>query len=56
MRRAPKETPVALRHVIRPAGDGFELVTWKGYVLKAFETRADAEAYYACHCGGPEPI
>lgn len=39
------------RHRIEPTSDGrFQLVTWKGYILRTFDTKAEAESYYARHC------
>lgn len=50
MRTRAKGCPPKLRHVIREAAEGrFELVTWYGYVIKSFETRAEAKAYYDLH-------
>lgn len=48
-RRAP-EIPAEQRHRIVPDGDRFALVTHTGYVLKTFDTRAEAEQYYSVHC------
>jgi hypothetical protein len=45
-----KPVPEALRHVVRAAGDGFELVTHCGHVLRRFETLDEARDFYAWHC------
>lgn len=47
--RAPKAAPEHLRHRIVSAGAEVELRTHYGYVLKAFASVEEAEAYYAWH-------